>query len=472
MGHCSMESNSADYLRAHHLHIATAQFVFRHATRGIVFVRDRISLDAAAVLELEPLLLYAVSAEGAPIRWVSFSDRHNPKPLSRVLEEAWLEAAGLRGCPDTVILSHSLSESYPALCDKLAKTHVTVSVSDSGDRRCAAMLREAQRVAHAAAFWTDFSSMAVRNLADLNSVTTQRLKDEYRLHLKTASASGERRARALAWEEYSSRPLAFNLLDSMDWNPGDWLSVWSQAPLPPARRYFHADDKVTWLLTGEPDTEDAPEQDEEDEDGYLAIEDLAIDDAGEKMGLVLKVWPNKAASVAQEAGITLRELQWFVTGKVDLPTERRSALEALLGVERNEMYGDFDINGPFVLIGDGARPIIAAYDELVHGGDLDFSVEPIPDSGKADPSWRYVLVQPYGELSSVMMIPRGSAAAKSLDAGCFINFGGPSVIPEAIYRDMVATCGRACRSPASNRVEMLEFNRRHNWHDIIDAPFW
>ncbi|AVA38280.1 MULTISPECIES: hypothetical protein [Cupriavidus] len=461
-----MESNSAGYRRAHHLHIATAQFVFRHATRGIVFVSDPISLDAAAVLGLEPLLLYAVSAEGAPIRWVSFSDRHNPKPLSRVLEEAWREAAGLRGCPDAVILSHSLSESYPALCNKLAKAHVAVAVSDSGDRRCSAMLREAQRVAHATAWWTNGASKAVRTLADLNSVAMQRHNDEYRLPLKTASASGERHARALAWEAYSSRPLAFNLLDSMDWNPGDWLSAWSKAPLPPAPRYFHAADKVTWLLTGEPDSEDAPEQAETEVDGYLAI-----DDAGEKMGLVLKVWPNKAASVAQEAGITLRELQWFVNGKVELPREQRWALENLLGVEWNETYGGFDINGPFVLIGEGPKPILAAYDEFTRGGDLDFSVEPIPDSGRADPSWRYVLAQPCGELSSVMMFPRGSAAAESLDAGNFINFGGPSVIPEAIYRDMVATCGRACRSPASNRVEMLEFNRRYNWHDIIGAPF-
>lgn len=445
-----METVETGDARAHHVHVVTAKLLFRHPRHGIVFVREPISLSDAAALNLEPLLLYAVSADQAPIQCVIFSDPRSPLPLSSVLKTAWQEASGLRGYPDVVVLSHGLRHAYSGLSLKLEGAGIRVTVSESGDRRSSAMLREAQRQALDLGFWADTCDKPISTVADLNAFAMSRHVDS--LRFRSIGAPWKRRDRYREWAAYLPRLFEHDLVDSMEWRPGDWLAAWSRTPLPTSRRYFRHVGMATWLETEEPDDLDIAE----DENGYLDI-----DDAREKIGLVLKVWPNKSANVAQEVGVTLRDLQWFIAGKIELPPQSRSLLESILGVERNDEYGGYEVNGPLSLVGDASGPILAAYEELSRGGDLECSLEPIPDSGKADPAWRYVLISPYASLPSVLMLPRGSKAAKCLDDGKFINFTGPVDVSEAFYRDMVAACGRACVSPARNRIEMSKFVERH-----------
>lgn len=445
-----METVQTDNQRMHHVHVATARFVFRHPHHGIVFVSDPISLRDAANLDLEPLLLYAVSADGAPIQAIVFSDLRSPLPLSSVLKHSWETASGLRGYPDVVVLSHGLAHAYSGLSLKLEGTGVQVGISESGDRRVAAMLREAQKTIHEIGWWSDTLKSRIRTVDDLNLLAE--LKHNFRMSYSGLQSSHERASRLSEWMAFEPRPLKHDVPDSMDWKPGDWLSAWSKTPVPPSRRAFRLVENAVWL---EMEEEDASRKIEGDY-GYVDM-----DDAGEKIGIVLKVWPNKASTVANAVGVTLRDLQWFIAGKIEMPRVSRSQLEDMLGVERNDESGGYEVNGPLALVGDASGPMLAAYDELTRGGDVECSLEPVPDSGRPDPSWRYLLVWPCGGLPSVLMMPRGSKAAKSLDGEEFINCSGLKVVPEAFYGDMVSACARACVSPAKNKIEMLHFAVRH-----------
>ncbi|AET95222.1 hypothetical protein BSFA1_79540 (plasmid) [Burkholderia sp. SFA1] len=453
-----MESDSV-YSRTHHLHIATAQSVFLHETHGVIFVAESINLDEAAELGLKLLLLYAVTADGVPIRWLTFSGHEDPQPISRILTRAWHEAVRLRGVPDRVALSHSLAHAYPDLQAKLSEINVELIMSDSKDRRCAAMLREAQRDAYKVSFWSNTTNTPVRTLADLNAMSTRWHNDLDWLR-NSSSVALNRRASYEQWVAYRHRSLDRPLRDSMDWVPGKWLSGWSKIPQPPRRLFLTGGEGASKVVSEDPEIDSSVDDDAEQ----------YVDDLAEKVGLLLKVWPNKASLVAREVGITLRELQWFVAEKADLPREIRWDLESIFGLERDEDYGFFEIEGPIVLIGTAGGPMISAYDELSHGGDLDFAVEAMPASGMADPSWRYILVQPCLGQTSVIMLARGSDAASRLDNGKFINFKGPQSIDSTLYRDIVATCGRACASPGMNRTEMRYVNQRHaeDLADIID----
>ena len=50
-------------------------------------------------------------------------------------------------------------------------------------------------------------------------------------------------------------------------------------------------------------------------------------------------WPNPPVEIARCAGITLRELQRFISGKATLDGHRRFDLEDLLGIKYDESMG-------------------------------------------------------------------------------------------------------------------------------------
>jgi hypothetical protein len=50
-------------------------------------------------------------------------------------------------------------------------------------------------------------------------------------------------------------------------------------------------------------------------------------------------WPNSPAEIARCVGVTLRDLQWFFSGKAGLEQSVRFELEALLGIEFSERWG-------------------------------------------------------------------------------------------------------------------------------------
>lgn len=96
----------------------------------------------------------------------------------------------------------------------------------------------------------------------------------------------------------------------LDWDPGPWLSSWETSLPLDQPRYFNLDglEGRTWLLTGEK----APEDIVEDDDFWA---DSDYDNAAEIAKNIVACWPNPPAEIAKCAGITLRELQWFTSGK-------------------------------------------------------------------------------------------------------------------------------------------------------------
>ncbi|CAM5593995.1 putative protein OS=Stutzerimonas stutzeri OX=316 PE=4 SV=1 [Stutzerimonas stutzeri] len=198
--------------------------------------------------------------------------------------------------------------------------------------------------------------------------------------------------------------------------------------------------------------------------------DSDYDNAAEIAKNLVACWPNSPADVAKCAGITLRELQWFTSGKAPLGRHARFDLEDLLGIEYDERMGSYVGAGPYVLVAHKPQAIKEVYEAMSKGGDAR-PCEIVPRQGAADPSWRYVLINTYGEPPSIVMAPRGANITERLP-DLLMNYDGIRTVAPEFYRDVVSTCARAFREPAVNIREMKDFVKRYetHWADCAWQP--
>ncbi|TWB18835.1 hypothetical protein FBZ89_109221 [Nitrospirillum amazonense] len=451
--------------RAHHFYVSIAKFVFYHAQHGIVSVRDPIGLAAAERYALSPLIMYGLTVAGLPIRWLTFSPIDKPLPFSHVLQMAWNRAEGLRGPPDAICVNRHIAQAAPSLAPTLARIGVRLEIADNKDKSLSASLRSAQDAAR----WllrrpTPPGSSIDDAVSHLCNAAQADHDSDNRLNFQT---SGSRNLARLI-EQWRSLPvrspdeIAF---EGANWTTGPWLSSW-EFPLPPHQpRYFHQGsfDGNTWLLLGKAPINDGDEEDE-------APVEYGYDNASEIAKNLVACWPNQPKEIASAAGTTLRQLQWFISGRSPLDPSIRYNLEDILGIEYDEQTCRYIPAGPYVLIAQKTKALEYIYTEISDGGNAS-PYELIPVQGAADPSWRYILVNAYDKPPSIIMVPRGEAIGEVLPK-LILNFEGTRNVSLPFYRDVVATCARACRTPEANAQEMDAFASRYEeqWANCMWLP--
>lgn len=451
-------------MREHFFYVAVARFVFQHPEHGVVSVRDPIRLTDAERHGLSPLLIYGLSVAGLPIRWMTFSTLSEPKAIQAVLQEAWSQAEGLRGPPDALRINRHVASACPDLASNLARIGVRLTITDTTDKVHPAALRSAQDAAR----W--LRDAGTEGLADHDPILAfcQDAARDHRYDTEggpQATASREMRQRIEQWLALPVRKAGSLPIDSMDWTPGPWLSP-QQASVPPEHpRYLHSDGfgGRVWLLDGREHAADRIEADN-------VSSDYSLDEVAELARNLVACWPNAPAEIAAEVGITLRQLQWFMTGRADLDHGARHRFEALLGIGIEEHSGYFTAFGPYVLIARKPQALEAVYTEISHGGDAN-PWELVPSTGESDPSWRYILINTCGAPPSIVMVPRGDRIADRLD-DLILNFAGSLPVDRSLYQEVLSTCARACQTPSSNIAFMKEFAQRYEqqWIDCTWRP--
>ena len=453
--------------REHHFYVAIAKFLFHHPEHGIVSVRDPIKIKDAERYGLSPLILYGITVAGLPIRWMTFTPVDQPSSFRNVLLEAWRNAEGLRGRPDILRINRHLATASPELVEEMAKIDVRIDVADAREKSLPASLRSAQNSSRWLLRKQDGNDRSLTGSIQALCRYAQvdhdfRVRDGHRgVHSHEIEDKIQQWLTLPAQAPVSTPTVAGGL----DWEPGPWLSSWETSLPPDQPRYFNHDgfDGNTWLLTGGK----AHEGIVEDDDFWA---DSDYDNAAEIAKNLVTCWPNPPIEIAKCAGITLRELQWFTAGKLSLDRHVRFGLEDLLGIEYDESMGSYVSAGPCVLMAKKPMALKEVYEDLSKGGDAS-PCEIVPCRGAADPSWRYVLINTYGEPPSIVMAPRGAKITERLPE-LLMNYGGISVVAPEFYRDVVYTCAQACREPAANIREMKDFVKRYeeHWADCAWQP--
>lgn len=451
-------------IREHHLYCAIAKYCFLHAKRGITFVRDPLSIASAKRFGLEPLILYGVTAAGTSLKRITLSTMDSPLSFSTVLEEAWKSAAPFRGKPVRIRVNRYLNESCPQLKISLANIGVELMVADAKDKLTPTSLRSAQEeVLHIG--WRDSLNPGLRTVSQFNAAALTQLEDDVTIFGSWSRGSKERTAFQQEWLALPIAAYAEKMVDCGAWSQGPWLSTWEKT-LPPgetARVFNSPSEKSSWLFASSAaGTEDIESVEDDDDEDYFPQRD----DLPRVAKVIADCWPTSLVELGKTIGSTQKELQWFFNEKGILASSQRNALIAVLGLELNESYQTYEADFPRVLIASSPRKVIAAYDQISHGGDLRFSFEAVPARKAADPSWRYLVMASCGGHPTLIMFPRGSACADKMDSAHLINFNGVEAVTDELFQGIVQTCARACISTAGNVPTAIDFCRR--WGDTLD----
>ena len=443
--------------REHHFYVAIAKFLFHHPEQGIVSVGAPIKIKDAKQYGLSPLILYGITVAGLPIRWLTFTPVDHPRPFRDVLLDAWRNAKGLRGQPDILRISRHLAMASPELAGDMATIGVRVEVADAKEKSLPASLRSAQDSSRWLLRKHDGNDRSLTGSIQALCRSAQ-VDHDFRARDGQRSVNNrEIEGRIKQWLALPVQVPERTATGGLDWEAGPWLSSWETSLPPDQPRYFNREgfDGSTWLLTGEKASEEIVEDD------YLWV-DSDYDNAAEIAKNLMTCWPNPPVEIAGYIGITLRELQWFASGKASLDRHARFDLEALLGIEYDESIGIYVGVGPYVLIAHKPLALKDVYESISKGGDAR-PCEIVPRWGAADPSWRYVLINTYGEPPSIVMAPRGAKITERLP-DLLMNYDGIRPVASEFYRDVVSTCTRASREPAANIREMKDFVKRYEEH--------
>ena len=380
-----------------------------------------------------------------------------PRAFKDVLSEAWNYAEGLRGRPNILRVNRHVIKACPELVQDLSKNKVKVEIAGPKEKSLPASLRSAQDSSKWLLARHDNKDLS---LFGATQALCQDAQHDHNFHVR----DGLRGANSRKVENKIQQWLALPVNEPMpkqtgvlDWKPGSWLSSWESSLPPNQPRYFNHDgfSGRTCLITGEK----APEHIVEDDDFWS---DSYYDNVAEITKKLVACWPNTPAEVAKCAGITLRELKWFISGKAALERHKRFDLEALLGIEYSESRSRYIGAGPYVLMAKSPIALKEVYETISNGGDAS-PFEIIPCQGAADPSWRYVLINTYGEPPSIVMSPRGDKITERLP-DLLMNYTGVVLVVSEFYRDVVTSCARACREPIANIREMTDFVKRYEEH--------
>lgn len=451
--------------REHHFYVTIARFLFHHPEHGIVSVRDPIKIKDAERYGLSPLILYGLTVAGLPIRWMTFTPVNQPRPFREVLLDAWRNVKGLRGRPDILRVNRHLATASPELVEEMAKIGVRVEVADAKEKSLPASLRSAQDSSRWLLRKHDGND---RSLAGSIQALCRYAQVDHDFRVRDGHRGVSNREVEDRIQQWLTLPVQVPVLTvagGLDWEPGPWMSSWEISLPPDQSRYFNLDgfDGNTWLLTGEKAPEDIVE-----DDGFWADGDY--DNAAEIAKNLVACWPNPPAEIAKCAGITLRELHWFTSGKASLDQHVRFDLVALFGIEFDESMGRYVEAGPYVLMANKPLALKEVYEDISGGGDAH-PCEIVPRQGAADPGWRYVLINTYSEPPSIVMAPHGAKITERLPE-LLMNYDGVRTVAPEFYRDVVSTCARACREPAANIREMKDFVKRYeaHWADCAWQP--
>ena len=452
--------------RQHHFYVSIAKFLFHHPQHGIVAVRDPIRLADAKQRGLDPIVLYGITVAGLPIRWLTFSPADRRRSLREVLLTAWRGAEGLRGAPDVLRVNRYVAQADPLLAYDLAKVGVHLEVADARDKTVPASLRSAHDASRWLWRWHDPVDSSLAAAVDALCLDAQ--EDHNRTAHRGPRGSGNRKLE-VAIAQWLDLPMCGPSpvsLGELDWEAGSWLSSWETSLPPEQSRYFHHDgiSRRTWLLRGETASADT----DDDDDEFVAYEEH--DNTPAVARNLIACWPNSAKDIAATAGITLRQLQWFTSGRATLDQPNRYCLRHVLGIEYDDRMAGYRPAGPYVLVLRKAQAIEAIYQEISRGGNA-CACELVPAKGQADPSWRYVLINAYSTPPTIVMAPRGEAITERLP-DLMMNYEGVRSVSQAFYRDVVATCARACLTPQANVREMTEFAGRYEqrWANCAWLP--
>ena len=458
-----------------HVSVQVCRRLYLDAHGNVVHLMGEARLDDVLLAGLHPVLVYALIVEGVGFAYLRLAPWDAPLAIGAFLRSAWSGADGFGYCPSILKCGPRFFDALPCLATYCHDAGVELRITSPTDRSYNRNLHSAQSYVSDAAWYVDRPANGGAPVT-LAAYETRILQNELHEPMPALSLA-KRTARAqyhAAIKRPCPSPKAWPTV--LDFDLGPWL-FGNQERIPPRTRSAILSDAAVWL--------DAQRGIQTEQ---VWSDDLAFDDspvfadlrqrgsdgsfAGNRViAELLPCWIEPSSMVARRIGLSAKELQWYLNEQRGLDDEVIERAFQVFGIAANPDYclddgsPAYEARGNYVLIApDKPGPVYALYDSLSHGGDIEFSVELVPQHGRADPSFRY-LVFGYSYDVQVMVFQRGSRSAAALDQygerADLINCAGPHAVPNRFYQVTVRLCAEVQRAPDRMFQMMRQFMEEH-----------
>lgn len=444
----------------HQFSIQPAKSLFLTPANYVVKTIDTTRVEDAKKLNLRPLLVYSLVVEGVPIKFIKLCASDNPMSVLSFLSNAWSKNQK-EGKPNVLKVGRRFAEAFPWL-DQMAKTiGITMQVADEKDKSYGINQSVVQDEIN-----TNFYFRSPRNDEPSRSISLEELNlprwgsdgDEWLYPFEHSSSKAVR----LRMSEHVKKPRMFfpeAVAHSDSWTTftaGDWLYT-NQASIP--RREPAQILHEVAALSGEDDDDLG----DEFEPCSLLVKNLTTN------------WPASIGEMAKLVGTDRKTLEWYLQGRVSLEEMVLAELHDILmiDIDPDHEYSDgspvYKANGGYYLVAsEKPREVIELYGVLSHGGDVEVSVEIIPDNHKADPSYRFLLLMAYGNPLHVLAFRRGGKSASLLDdERKLINYRGQQIVSKGLYQDVAKTLGEATNKPRDAGIMGIKLMEK--WYQEIES---
>ena len=349
-------------------------------------------------LGLRPLWVYALVAPAYKQYRRVLVDPLRPLAVSELLHRAWQPDADL-GLPLTLQARSQLLASSRGFAQWVQYQQIRVEPVPSV-KVLTAFERSSADVAFAAQFdrSRDGSVDLPWSLAAANA-SLRRYDWEWSHHMSSPSKTSMERLTFSAWQQRARRWCTLAALDD-EWDTAA-LGPYKPPKRPDPELAVHLDDdEPVWHVAG--------------------------------VAQVVEQWPGGGTSLLASLGIRRADFDFWRSGRAHLSDADRLALSDALNIVFLPEYNDWEFDGGNLLVATTTSALEAAYEELTHGGDVEYAFEVLGPSGERPPM-RCLLFGACGGLPCVVLFEPGGPGEAALNAKSLMNLDEPQRVTKAVW---------------------------------------
>lgn len=428
----------------HQLSIQIAKRLFLSKEGRVITMHDNTRVEDAAKAGLKPLLIYGLNVEGIGARFMKVCAIDEPINLVDFLSEAW-SSEQLEGLPNVLKVGRKYYDAISGLDELTRSLNIELMIAEKNDRSYSINQSVMQNE-------MVFKNFAYNKPEDIvfNGMTIEFLNGPhlnytytgvgrnwmYQNSPKSYAIQKEIEAHIANKKKFFIKPTKSDLTIKF----GEWLLT-NQSTIAP-RKVFEINDVGDEIY-------------EEDFDDELE-DSITFDWCSDAEKLILECWPGSIAELAKFIGTTARDISWYMQRKMGLDDTVIQKLHNILRIIPDPDFCFEDGStayiteaSAFLIASDKTKLVKELYEELSGGGgNIDLSVEIIPENIKEDNDYRFLALVSSGWGMHIIAFPKSGKSVRLLDDNrSLINFSGKTTVSDALYTDVVDNLHEVKRNP-------------------------
>ncbi len=184
---------------------------------------------------------------------------------------------------------------------------------------------------------------------------------------------------------------------------------------------------------------------------------------------IIALWASGRKVFAEIVGLTLKDLNSWLSSVCHCPSHAIGRITKFLMIEWNHDYCEWEFIGGHLLLANGRKNTLGAYNTLSHGGDLRIAREIVSPNGLVA-THRVLFFEAWGHMGNIILFKADGPEAALLDNDSLINLQSPVKSTHEVWIDLLKIIDNH-PLPESCLSTMTFIKRHAAWIDRLEESF-